>query len=56
MKVNLFYLVHTLKATGDVNIKESVIGAVAGPGATIGTASAISQLQPSSESQGMSHA
>ena len=53
-KICFFNLVHTVKAKGDVNVKKGAIGAVASPGATIGTASAISQLQPPSESQGMS--
>ena len=49
------YLVHTLKAGGDVSIADSAIGAVAGPGAHIGTASVVSQLHPPSKDEGVSN-
>ena len=39
-------------ATGDVNITDSAIGAVAGPGAHVGTVSVISQLSPFSKNEG----
>ena len=42
---------HTM---GDVTFTDCNIGAFAGPGGNIGTASAISQLQPPSESKGVS--
>ena len=40
-----FHLVNTVKAIGDVNVTNGAIGAVAGPGAHIGTASVVSKLQ-----------
>ena len=39
------HVVHTVKANGDVNVTNCAIGAVAGPGAHIGTASVVSKLQ-----------
>ena len=48
-----FFIFCTVKvATGDVNITDSAIGAVAGPGAHVGTASVNSQLPPLSRDQG----
>ena len=49
-----FHLFNKVKATGDVHISESAIGLVASAGATIRTAIATSQLQPTYGSQGMS--
>ena len=51
----IFHLLHTVKTTRDVNITESAIGAVAGPGAHIGTASVVSQLHPPSKVEGGSN-
>ena len=54
MNVGVFlHLVHTLKAEGDVSIADSAIGAVAGPGAHIGTASVVSQLHPPNKDEGV---
>ena len=47
-----FLLVHTVNTTKDVQITESVIGAVAGPGAHIGTTSVVSQLHPTRKDEG----
>ena len=47
------HVVQTLKSAGDINIGEGTIGAIAGPGATIGSASVVSQLHPSSEDEGV---
>ena len=45
---------HTTHTMGDVTFTDCTIGGFAGPGGSIGTASAISQLQPPSRSEGMS--
>ena len=55
MLIVLFHLVYTVKASGDVHITDSAIGAVAGPGAHIGTASVVSQLYPPSKFEGVSN-
>ena len=47
-----FHLVHTVEASGDVNISEGTIGAVAGPGAHVETVSVGNQLQPPSKDRG----
>ena len=47
LSIEIVFHFFTVKvATGDVNITDSAIGAVAGPGAQVGTASVISQLPP----------
>ena len=41
------------QVSGDVHIADSVIAAVAGPGAHIGTASVVSQLHPPNKNEGV---
>ena len=54
--MNVVFIFHTVKvATGDVNVTDSAIGAVAGPGAQIGMASVVSQLHPSCKDDSMSN-
>ena len=56
LNVKLFLLLHTVKTTRDVHITESAIGAVAGPGAQVGTASVVvSQSHPPSKDEGVSN-
>ena len=42
--MSAFLFFHAVITTGDVNITDSAIAAVAGPGAQVGTASVISEL------------
>ena len=48
------HLAQTVKTSGDVHIADSAVGAVAGPGAHIGTASVVTQLHPPSKAKGVS--
>ena len=45
-----FHLVQTVQTSGDVHIADSVVGAVAGPGAHIGT---VTQLHSPSKDEGV---
>ena len=51
--VVIFCLDQTVRTSGDVHIADSAIGAVAGPGAQIGTASVVTQLHPPSKDEGV---
>ena len=54
MLMSLFLqLVYTVKASGDVNISEDTIGAVAGPGAHFGVPNLVTSLRPSSKDEGV---
>ena len=47
-----FHVVHTVEASGAVNIREGIVGAVAGPGARIETVTVGNQSQPPSKDEG----
>ena len=53
-KFVMFTFGQTVKTSGDVHIADSAVGAVAGPGAHIGTASVVAQLHPPSKDEGAS--
>ena len=54
LKVNALFIFNAVKvATGDVNITESPIGVVAGPGAQVGSATVVSQVNPLSIIEGL---
>ena len=51
--LRFFLLVQTVKVSGDVQIADSTVGAVAGPGAHIGPTTVVSQLRPPSKNEGV---